>query len=75
MYLIDKCIPIPPKVKENKSKYPYATMEIGDSFSFAHNQKINVLSAAYGYQRKQENRWDFEYRKIVSNQYRIWRTK
>lgn len=29
---IDKAIPIPPVASGNKSKYPWKTMEIGDSF-------------------------------------------
>ena len=76
---VDKDIPIPPSRQHlDKSKYPWATMNVGDSFLFSINtdrltqQKGNT--AARSYVRFKKLDWKFETRKTESG-IRIWRVR
>ena len=75
MFEIEKGIPIPPKTVNGrgKTKYPFKSMEVGDSFFVGsqHTWKI-IRSAASAYSRKYGGR--FETRKDGDG-FRFWRTE
>ena len=67
---IDKDVPRPTR----QTTYPFADMEIGDSF-FAEGKNGNQLRNAAGHYRK-KNGWKFEVEERVENNVkgaRIWR--
>ena len=55
------------------SKYPFAKMEVGDSFQFECNDDDynRIRSAAYMHKRKRG--YIFAFRKIAEGSYRCWR--
>lgn len=71
-FSIDKGFPIPgPNAKGNNAKYPWAEMEVGDSFVMDRPQ-VHASKAAVGYARR--HGWKFATRKIDDNHTRVWRT-
>lgn len=74
MYTIDKGVELP-KVDRSKhgrvNKYPFGSMEVGDSFSFAESDKRKLQNACciYG---KRNNKF-FLIRKDDLGTYRCWR--
>ena len=57
-YGIEKKVPLPPTAK--KSQYPFADMEVGDSF-WAHDKTSDQLSNATSHWRD-KNGWKFSVR-------------
>jgi hypothetical protein len=76
-YKIDKGIPLPDR--GTVSKYPFAEMEVGDSFVVSDNEQTSIISAANSFGKKFDPRRKFVSRKITdtSGKYnhtiRIWR--
>lgn len=70
---IDKNIPIPKT--GTKSIYPFAEMEVGDSFSVDISQQAGVKSSSYAFGNRQTPIRKFTTRKINENEARIWRIK
>ncbi len=73
MIAIEKNIPIP-NTKGRKAKYPFATMEVGDSFLLEKVPKNTVLNAARSWAIRHKKKHVFTIRFIDGNT-RIWRIK
>lgn len=69
-YEIEKGIEIPKSVN-GANKYPFNTMEIGDSFSFPYSEKTKVTPAA-SYAGTLDDK-KFSIRKISETEGRCWR--
>lgn len=71
---IDKNVPAPPRINAH-SKYPWAAMEVGDSFFTTASQSgMSSLIAQQGSKRG----WKFTMRGLTENGikgYRVWRTE
>ena len=52
MYKIEKNIPIPPEGYTRRGPYPFARMEVGDSFLVPFADMITVRCAAGNYAKK-----------------------
>lgn len=74
MIEIDKDIPIPPDSR-GSAHYPWADMEIGDSFPVHISKCGGVSSSAHTWGVKQTPERKFTIRKISDIEYRVWRTK
>lgn len=73
MYKIETNVPIPTPVKQdNKTKYPFKMMKVGNSF-LAPKNKIGSLNTLMRLNKKR-NGWEFM-TKEVGNEVRVWRTK
>ena len=71
MYKIEKHIPMP----TSRSIYPFADMEVGDSFFVPKNDIVGTrVSVAISYYKKKNPKKSFATRKD-ENGMRIWRTK
>jgi hypothetical protein len=55
------------------SKYPFATMAVGDSFGYLYRNSGNIASAAHYHGKRHGKK--FAVRKINSTLARIWRIK
>jgi len=71
MFEIEKNVPLPER-KANTSKYPFNSMEIGDSFAVPADIKGTVMNAATTSGRYHGKK--FSARQIDENTARIWRT-
>lgn len=67
---VDSAVPFP---ENEKFKYPWASMEIGDSFVFPTRKRGSVASSATKYGQRTGTK--FAIRKISGEESRIWRTK
>ena len=72
MFEIEKGIPVPPRVYRGRvSKYPFANMEVGESFLVeATPAKAASLATAAGRRRPG---WKFISRKVDETHARVWR--
>jgi len=69
-FKVEKDIPIP-EIKERASKYPFAQMEVGDSFLVKDKRiKQNVESMMYYHSKKWNKRFTL---RTVSEGVRVWR--
>ena len=69
---IEKNVPVP---KTRGSKYPFAQMEVGDSFYEPSRQTTHLVSASYTFRRRHNLLdWKFVARKENYGA-RIWRVK
>lgn len=83
MYEIQKEIPLPNRsgnTTERPNKYPFASMEIGDSFEVGPEDKtpsgaFRAQTAASLYSKKVKYSVQFATRKTEGNKLRVWRTK
>lgn len=74
MITIDKGISIP-NTKGRKMKYPFAEMQVGDSFQYPEGRtKHSVLGAAKGWAKRHKYKRDFSVR-TVDGKFRLWRIK
>lgn len=71
-YKIDKNIPMPEAHRPLAGNFPFADMEVGDSFVFsrAKPQTVGYLAAVFG--RRQNPRMKFKIIKTAAG-YRCWR--
>ena len=80
MIKVDKKIPIPKIAKQGVKKYPFATMNIGDSFLFEHDYPNNTIACmrigaiAATWVKVNKSKRKFSCRTIDEN-IRVWRTK
>ncbi len=68
--VVEKNVPIPPTHDRGNKKYPFHTMEVGDSFV---TETANVYNSVRFYVRKNPDK-EFTSRKVGENQWRVWRT-
>ena len=69
-YKIEKNIPI--------QKYPFADMEIGDSFcmgSYTRDKMIKAYDSARRYAKRTNMGYKFKVKKTEKNELRVWRIK
>ena len=73
--LVDKGLPLPEKLKTIRSVYPFASMEVGDSFLVkTKTARDNARSAAYQFCRRHKLTWRFAVLWTHDEQaWRIWR--
>jgi hypothetical protein len=64
-------VPVPPKRNENLRRYPFADMEVGDSFTVPADRMLSARSAASRFQQSHQG-WAFVTR-IEGERARIWR--
>lgn len=77
-YTIEKDIPLPDSQKGRRLTYPFADMNVGDSFEFEGDSKkrVSAVNSARSWALRQKNNWLF-----VTTLYskkgtvRIWRIK
>lgn len=68
---IEKGVPLPKRRGTKRSKYPFADMEVGDSFFFSETrERVSAAARAYGARTKKK----FASR-VDGDGCRIWRTK
>lgn len=66
---IEKGIPL-----KKMAKYPFAEMEVGDSFSISIESRTKISSAVTNYKLMNPEK-DFATRRVNENTLRVWRTK
>lgn len=71
MFNIEKNVPIPERKVRKGQKYPFADMQVGDSFTFTKDDYPRVSSAMRTYAWKSESR-QFTIRR-VDDGFRCWR--
>lgn len=64
--MLEKNIPLP-----GPSKYPFATMEVGDSFAVKGDEAFKARASAYQYGRRFNQKYSVRKNGVG---YRIWRT-
>lgn len=79
-YAIEKGLPIPDTMTQRATKYPFAKMEVGDSFfiPLTTQPKASARSSLYMSIRafNKANNKDFEViTRIIDNGMRVWRFK
>jgi len=58
---------------QNKLRYPFADMDVGDSLFFEELSQVeSAANAAYAYEKKKKNGFKVTRRKL-ENGYRLWR--
>lgn len=74
MYEVEKGVPI--IYGPGKTKYPFRSMEVGDSFLADINKRHVECSSAVEAAKKFGKRYGkrFSYRKVDASKVRIWRT-
>lgn len=72
MFKVDKGIAIPQSKSDSASKYPFNTMEIGDSFVFDTIDSGKVYVASRSDKLRKQNK-RFMARKLNDGKSRIWR--
>lgn len=68
-YEIEKDVPIPEVTGKGKSKYPFHSMEVGDSIF---SESRSIRQAAYAHARRNNKKFIVRY---VEGGYRVWRTE
>jgi len=74
MIKIDKRVAIPPDGKGRKSKYPFSSMQVGDSFEVSDVKKNTLLGAAKAWASRHNKKAVFTIRHHEGTT-RIWRIK
>lgn len=72
MYAIEKNVPVPPRnaaINEKARKYPFPSMEVGDSFT---TEDTKVRGAAYQWGTVNGGK-KFSVRKQGDGSFRVWR--
>ena len=73
---IEKDIPIPLRSRQSHTYYPFAEMQIGDSFSIPTERDAPVRSAACWWTARHPGKAKFTIRKVMENGnkiIRVWR--
>ena len=73
MYIIEKNVPVPADVKREQ-KYPFAAMEIGDSFVAPKHRLSTIRAAASYYSRRYKKKFAVRTDPSSPDSIRIWRT-
>lgn len=71
MFEIAKNVPIPPKALGRKKKYPWAGMDVGDSF-WSDKVVLSMVSAAASYGNRHKMKFVC---RAENSGTRVWRTK
>ncbi len=75
-FVVDKTVPFPGPVHRWKNRWPFANMEIGESFAFPAEDHPKAISAASYYGSR--NNMRFSIRKVIEDgvsTYRCWRVE
>jgi hypothetical protein len=68
---IEKGVPLP----TNGSKYPFAEMEVGDSFAVLIKEENKIRAAAGAYNSKHKGESRLSIRKLSDNSFRCWKVE
>lgn len=74
--MIDERFKVEPGVEmppPRRGKYPFTTMQVGDSFSFDRSVLKAIQAAAHGYGKR--NGVEFTCRQVGTDVWRCWRVK
>jgi hypothetical protein len=71
-YAIEKSIPIPDRTAQEPGRYPFAQMEVGDSFVVPRSERHRVDNAAAWYRKRRGHRYT---RRTLGDTVRIWRVQ
>jgi hypothetical protein len=75
MIKINKGIEMPKTTQGRKTVYPFAKMEVGDSFEYPDGiLKGSLLWAAKSWAKRNKKKWDFSVR-TIDGKFRLWRTR
>lgn len=82
-WIVDKGVPSPKARAPKKTKYPFQSMEVGESFIVPPMKSDNCRSAANQFCRRQQPSWKFSVAIAVGERakppyvtvYRCWRIK
>jgi hypothetical protein len=69
---IDKHVPMP---SVSRHRYPFANMNVGDSFVVAYAKRDSVITAASQFVKQHQPAWQFTTRKVGDGEVRMWRVK
>jgi hypothetical protein len=73
MYKIEKGVPIPDDlIQDLKRKYPFAELEVGDSFVVAGRDMRKAMRAADQYKRRHQG-WSYRAKRLDDGTVRLWR--
>lgn len=72
-WIIDQDVPLPSARAPKKTKYPFAEMEVGESFLIPKKKTDNCRSAANQFSRRHQPEWRFSVYKENEKQSRCWR--
>lgn len=76
MIEIDKNISLPASSGRGaKAKYPFGSMEIGDSFPIPEGKKMSVYLSSRSWANSRKLLWKFSVRKDEAGAYRCWRVE
>ena len=70
---LDSTVPVPKEYPQ--AKYPFGSMEVGDSFVVPNELRQRVAGAASQYTRRSDYKIKFTTRSMGDGTVRIWRTK
>lgn len=76
-YIIEKNVPIPSR-RGGDHVYPFALMQVGDSFKIEKKDQGRVSASAWVYAKRASERGEkvrFITRKVDADTYRIWRVE
>jgi len=69
---IERGVPLPGRVAASqKTKYPFAAMDVGDSFRISEAAMRNARNSAYLYAKRHGQR--FSCRRVSDTAFRVWR--
>lgn len=71
-FTIEKGIPVPKKMVDRKSKYPFGAMEVGDSFFVKDGNIRNMSRISSTHAKKMPYRFSC---RTVEGGVRVWRTE
>lgn len=76
MFKVEKNVPMPKDAKRGrKPKYPFALMEVGDSFEFSFSEvSPRTISSAVSYYGSRHKKY-FSVRTISKTKGRVWRVE
>lgn len=69
-YEIEKDVPLPSRNSTGRSRYPWAEMEVGDSFFAADGVRSRVAAAAQNHRRRYGRRFAV---RVEGDGVRVWR--
>ncbi len=76
-YAIEKNVPLPDETASQSRVYPFATMDLNDSFPVAKSKAHTARNAMYAYVRQMKDKGrevKFTTRTMEDGGIRIWRT-
>lgn len=71
---VESNLPLPARDGRGaKSKYPFGSMAVGDSFEVPNGKRLSVYQCAAQWTSSRHLDWKFSVRKTAEGSYRCWR--